>query len=137
MRLRSPLRPAASLVEMAFIGPVVFLLLIGLVVGGLGIFRYQQIACLSREAARYASVRGARYQQTTGLPAATPTDIYQNVIQPKAVALDMSQLTYSVTWNPDNNQNSLVTVKINYKWVPEAFLGGINLGSTSTMMISY
>jgi Flp pilus assembly protein TadG len=137
MRLRSCQREGTTTVECAIIFPSFLLLLIGLIVGGLGVFRYQELASLARESARYASVRGYKYQSVTNQPAATPQSIYDNVIRPRSVALDLSQLTYSVTWNPDNRQDSLVTVTLTYHWVPEAFFGGINISSTSTMVVSY
>jgi Flp pilus assembly protein TadG len=130
-------RAGVTVLEAAFIYPLFFLLMIGLLVGALGVFRYQEVASLARESARWTSVRGATYSLYTGQSAATPSDVYNNVIRPKAVALDLSRLDYSVTWKPDNRQNSLVTVTITYHWLPEAFLGGIDLTSTSTMPISY
>jgi hypothetical protein len=113
------------------------LFVIGLIVGGLGVFRYQQVASLAREGARYASVRGYKYQQVTGSPAATPADVYNDVLLPGAVALDQASLGYSVTWSPDNHQGSAVNVRVTYQWIPEAFLGGITLSSTSTAVVSY
>jgi hypothetical protein len=111
--------------------------MMGLIIAGLGVFRYQQVASLAREAARYASVRGSKYQQVTGNPAATPQDIYNNVILPGSVALDPAQLSYNVTWNTDNRPGNTVTVQVTYQWIPEAFLGGITLGSSSTVTVSY
>jgi hypothetical protein len=55
-----PVRQAATVVECAIIYPVLFLFLIGLAVGGAGIFRYQEVSSLAREAARYASTHGAQ-----------------------------------------------------------------------------
>ncbi len=100
------------MVESAIIYSVTFLLIFGLIIGGLGVFRYQEVASLAREGSRYASVHGAMYEQVTGKPAATPADVYNNAILPKAVALDPKQLTYSVTWNPDNQRESSVTVTV-------------------------
>jgi Flp pilus assembly protein TadG len=137
-------------VECAVICPAVFLFVIGLVVGAIGIFRYQEMAALARRAARYASVHGAQYAKDTGNAAATPQDIYNNAIAPNAVALDLKQLSYAVSYNTNNHpyhtgvingtvvatQNT-VTVTLNYQWVPEAFLGGITLSSTSVMPMLY
>jgi hypothetical protein len=121
-------------------------LLIALVVGGMGIFRFQELASVAREASRWASVHGYQYQQDTGNPAATATDVYNNVIAPNAVGFDLTQLTYSVTWNTDNrpyntvivnNQwvpvRNTVTVTLNYQWIPEMYLGGYTLTATSTV----
>jgi Flp pilus assembly protein TadG len=141
-------RSGATAVEFAVIAPVTFLLLLGMIIGGLGIFRYQQVARLSRDAARWASVHGTQYAHDTNTPAATAQDVYNQVIAPNATGLDLSKLTYSVTWNTDNNPYhtatvngqqvkvaNTVTVSITYHWVPEAFLGAINLSSTTVSVI--
>jgi Flp pilus assembly protein TadG len=150
MRVRLKPRPAATTVEFALVGALTFLLLLGLLIGGLGIFRYQQLARLARDASRWASVHGTEYASSTNSPAATAADVYNQVIAPNATGLDLSRLTYSVTWNTGNSPyhtvtvNGLqvkvantVTVTINYQWVPEAFLGGIPLGSTSISVMSF
>ena len=52
-------RRGAALVETAFVFPVLIVLMIGLIVGALGVFRYQEVASLAREGSRYASLHGA------------------------------------------------------------------------------
>lgn len=143
-------RRAATVVEFAIIAPATFLLLLGLLIGGLGVFRYQQVAHLARDASRYAAVHGTDYAQETGNPAATPTTIYNQVIAPNATGLDLSKLTYSVAWDTNNSPThtttvsgqtvtvtNTVTVTVTYQWIPEAFLGGINLSSTSASVMFY
>jgi Flp pilus assembly protein TadG len=138
------------MLEFAIVAPITFLLLLGLLIGGLGIFRYQQVARLSRDAARWASVHGTQYALDTKNPAATPQDVYNQVIAPNATGLDLSKLTYSVTWNTSNSPyhmatvNGLqvkvansVTVSINYQWIPETFLGATNLSSTTVSVMYY
>jgi Flp pilus assembly protein TadG len=151
MRRAPQCRSGATIVECAFIYPVFFLLVLGMVVGAAGIFRYSQLAHLTREAARYASVHGGQYAQELNVTAPLPADIYNNVILANAAAFDTSQLNYSITYDTsnypthtildaDNNvipiQNT-VTVTLTYHWLPEAFLGGITLTSTSVMPMSY
>jgi Flp pilus assembly protein TadG len=149
MYLRSQPRAGGSVVEFAVVSPILFLLLLGLIIGGLGIFRYQQVASLARESSRWASVHGTGYAKATGKPAATATDVYNQIIAPEAVALNLNDLSYSVTWNTDNqpyhtlivNGNvvavtNTVTVTISYQWIPEAYLGGITFTSTSTLPMS-
>jgi hypothetical protein len=138
-------------VECAFVYPAFFMLVLGLLVGAAGIFRYSQLASLSREAARYASVHGGQYAKEMNVTAPLPADIYNNVVLPMAAGLDTSQLSYSITYNttnwpyhtiidPNNNivpvQNT-VTVTLTYQWLPEAFLGGVTLSSTSVMPMCY
>jgi Flp pilus assembly protein TadG len=130
-------RRGITLVESALILPVFFLLVIGMIVAGLGVFRYEEVASLSREGSRWASVHGNTYAQATGNSPATAEDVYNQAILPNVVALDQSKLTYAVTWSPDNRQGSRVTVQVKYHWVPEAFLGGMDLASTSTAIVSY
>src|SRR5690242_8015878 len=142
MRAKSHFRRGATVVELAAVSSVTFLLLIGMMVGGLGVFRYQQVARLARDASRWASVHGTQYAADTKNTAATATDVYQKAIVPNATGLDLSKLTYSVTWNTSNapsrtiqvnNQPvtiaNAVTVAVNYQWLPEAYIGGINMSS--------
>ena len=136
LRRRQP-RKGVTVMECAVIFPLVFLILAGTIIAAVGVFRYQEIAAVAREGARYATVRGQRYEFQTGNKAATPQEVYEQAILPRAVALDTKQLTYSVTWSPDNRQGGTVTVQVNYHWIPEAFLGGIQFSSTSTMLVSY
>ena len=150
MRSHARVRRGAALVEFAIVAPLTFLLVLGLIIGGLGVFRYQQMAHLSREASRWASVHGAQYAADTGKPAATASDVYQQVIAHYAAALDPSKLSYTVVWNSDNRlyhtqitNNKVtavantVTVTVSYQWIPEAYLGGITLASTSVSTMSY
>jgi Flp pilus assembly protein TadG len=149
MRIKSNKRGGATSIEFAVVAPVAFFFLLALLIGGMGIFRYQQVASVAREASRWASVHGAQYQADTGNTAATDQDVYNKVIAPNAIALDLSKLTYSVTWNTDNrpyhttisnNQvvpvRNTVTVKLTYQWIPEAFIGGVTMTSTSTLPMS-
>ena len=53
--------------ECAIVLPVTFFLLFSLFVGALGIFRYQEVATLAREGARYASTHGYQYRKDAGL----------------------------------------------------------------------
>jgi hypothetical protein len=143
-------RTGTTVVECAVVYPAVVLFVIGLLVGAAGIFRYQELASLARRAARYVSVHGAQYAKDTGNPAATPDDIYNNVVLPNSVGFNVSNLSCAVSYNSSNApyQTSTVngtivatantvSVTLTYQWVPEAFLGGITLSSTSVMPMSY
>jgi Flp pilus assembly protein TadG len=130
-------RRGVTLVECAIIYPLTLLLLLGILIGGLGMFRYHEVASLAREGARYASVRGTKYAQQPGKTAATQADVYTNAIKPRLVMLDESLLTCTVTWPGGNQQGGSVQVQVSYVWVPEAFLGGITLSSTSKMTVVY
>jgi Flp pilus assembly protein TadG len=133
-----------TVVEVAIVAPITFLLLIGLLVGSLGVFRYQQVSRLARDAARWASTHGTGYASDAKTTAATATDIYNAAIAPNAVGLDLTKLTYTVTWNTSNAPSRAVTVNnstvniantvsvtLTYQWAPEALLGAGTLSSTS------
>jgi len=54
-------------VECAIVYPLTFLLLLGILVGAIAVFRYQEVASLARQGARYASTHGAQFRKDTGL----------------------------------------------------------------------
>jgi Flp pilus assembly protein TadG len=150
MRLHKQSRRAATMLEFAVTASATFLILLGLIIGGLGIFRYQQVARVARDASRWASVHGTQYALDTNNPAATAIDVYNQVIVPNATGLDLSQMTYSVTWNTSNSPYhtssvngqqakvaNTVTVTITYNWIPETFLGAITLRNTSVSVMAY
>lgn len=97
-RFRTAARRGATAVESAVVLPVVFLLVIGLIVGGLSVFRYIQSACLAREGARWASVRGGGYQRDTDLPSPTRQQIVEQAVLPFAAGIDPADVDVRVQW---------------------------------------
>ena len=142
-------RRGATAVEFAISCPIIFFFMFATIIGGLGVFRYQQTAELAREAARWASVHGGQYAEETGNSAATAQDIYTNAIQPGATTLDLSKLSYQVTWDKSNMpldastgfetpKGNTVSVTVTYQWFPEMYLiGPFSLTSTSTAQMIY
>jgi Flp pilus assembly protein TadG len=144
-----PRRSGATVLECAFVLPVIFFVFIGLVIGATGVFRFQEVATLAREGARYASTHGYQYRKDAGLGMGSSTDwyndIYNNAIKPKVLALDTSNLTVTISWpdvvnqpgKPDNWPGSKVDVTVSYRWLPELYLvGPYTLQSTSSMPIT-
>jgi Flp pilus assembly protein TadG len=159
-------RRGAAVVEFAIVAPVVVLIIFGLMVGGLGVARYQEIAHLARECTRYASTHGGNYQregidQQTGVPAVASVSDLHSFLAGKAVLLDPSKIQIDLSWtapsgmtpaniptyvDTDPNlatpgqvviQNNVI-VTLQYDWFPEAYLvGPITLTSTSEMPMSY
>jgi Flp pilus assembly protein TadG len=115
-------RQAATLLESALVLPVTFLLLLGLLVGGMGVFRYQEVAHVARLTARYAAVHGGQYAvdnaaaiQAGTLPNVNESYLSQNIAATNAVALDPHRLSVSVTmttlsgsydWNDTTDTNN-------------------------------
>jgi Flp pilus assembly protein TadG len=143
-------RSGATLVECAIVYPITLLFVLGLIIGAMGIFRYQEMASLARETARYAAVHGTQYALDAGVTAPTPDQIFQAVVPPRAAGLDLTKLSYNITYNTNNApahivvQNgdvtpftNTVTVTLTYQWLPEAFLGGVTLSSTAQIPMSY
>ena len=142
-------RRGATAIEFAICCPIVFFLMFATIVGALGVFRYQQTAELAREGARWACVHGGQYAEETGNPAATAQDVYTNAIRPSATAMDLSKLSYQVTWDSSNMPldasggygtpvGNTVSVTVTYQWIPEVYLiGPYTLTSTSTAQMVY
>jgi Flp pilus assembly protein TadG len=112
-------RRAASLVEAALIFPATFLLTIGMVVGAVAIFRYQEVAHLAREGARYAATHGGRYQEdglptSTGVPAITDNDSMRNYLTQETIALDPNNLTVAVKWETMDSSGTRAAAAGNY-----------------------
>jgi Flp pilus assembly protein TadG len=141
-------RPGAHLVECSMVFPLVFLLLLGLVVGGMGIYRYQQVCYLAREAARYASVHGGQYQQEKAaliangtLPNVNEQYIVTNIIT--ANATNMEPANTQVTININLSSGSYDwddTANNNNRWPssPKTINGtAYNETNTVSVTISY
>jgi Flp pilus assembly protein TadG len=137
-------------VEAAVVYPVVFMLLLGLVIGGLGIFRYQEVAHLAREGARWAAVHGGQYAKETGKSAATQDDVNTKVVQSEAIILDPARLNCTVSWDDSSEmpvyydtkankwKTNNVTVTVTYQWMPEVYLvGPLTLTTTTTTPVCY
>jgi Flp pilus assembly protein TadG len=136
-------------------------ILLALIVGGLGVMRYQQVAHLARESARAASVLGNQYPHDfDGERAAlysngtllAPSGLTINVSE---VGLDPNALTWSANWPDGSNlpyrvisdsgqaAGNRVQVTLRYRWVPElrlpilgSVLGGVIFSSTAEMQIT-
>lgn len=127
-------RTGAVTVEMALILPLLILVTIGLCVAQLGAFRYHQIAALAHESARWASVHGKEYVKQTNQHIANSNDIFENVIKPRAVGLNLSKLKHELVWEEDGN---VVHVSISFEWTPEAFFTPRSISCTATSFASY
>jgi Flp pilus assembly protein TadG len=134
-------RRGAVLVEAAFAYPVLLFFVCAVVVIGLGIYRFQQVASLARVGSRYACVHGSNYNtQTPGNPAAATDTTITNYIKARAVGLDPRKLTVNVyledatgtdaDWDSStklptytdgsgNTKKYTVKVVVSYTWIPE------------------
>ena len=155
MLMRRKRRTGSALVETAVVYPVLFLLILGIIMVGIAVFRYQQVAHAAREGARYACVHGDKYREETGNPAATDATIYTNAIEPQIAGMQTANVTYAVSWNQSNKQTysyvytdpstgatsvkaraNTVSVTVSYSW-DTGFFGVIPVSSTTVMNMSY
>jgi hypothetical protein len=128
-----------SLIEAAVVYPVTMLLLVGTLILGLGVFRFQQIQGLAREGARYASVHGPQYAADTGNAYATNSTVL-TYVQNLAAGLDTNNLSCTLTWTPSpptTSTASTVTVNLSYTWVPEGYFSSVTLTAQSVMPVTY
>jgi Flp pilus assembly protein TadG len=103
---RSQPRPGAAAVEFAIVVPVVLFIMFATIIGGMGVFRYQQVAGLARETARFASTHGGNYAkdynqqiQAGTLPNVTKSYIINNVVMPNAIAMNHDSLNVTIGFN--------------------------------------
>jgi Flp pilus assembly protein TadG len=152
-------RRGATTVEAAIVMPILLLMVFAIIVGGMGVFRYQLIGHLAAEAARYASVHGADWEADQNQAPLTTAQIVQNIMLPSATTLDPTQLAVTVQW-VDNGKNQVqdwdssprtpkslnssgdyvtnnVRVTIRYTWIPETLLPPCTLTSVCEIPLSH
>lgn len=158
-------RRGAAAVEFAFVAPVVLLIILGQIYGGMCVFRYQEVAHLAREGARYASTHGATYVREgtvgqTGEPAVDCSEDLRNYLAARTVLLSPDSLEVQVSWtapgtvvpanqptylDPDPNQvppgqrviQNYVIVKVSYSYQVPWVRRTLTLTSTSQMPMCY
>jgi len=163
---RNRWRRGAAVVEFAIIAPLLLFIIFAEVVGGLGISRYQEVAHLARDCARYASTHGGDYYfegtaQKSGVPSVVSSSELRTFLTNRVALLKLDQIEIDINWTSpttlsprnmptyvsmDPNQNppaqvtlqNYVIVTVKYKWFPETFFTNpITLTSTSIMPMSY
>ncbi len=145
LRFHSSRRRGMTVVECAVVYPAAFLLVLGLIVGGLGVFRYQQTSHLARAGARFAAVRGGQREAETQQTPPTEQAIRDYVIsQSAAMDISASALTVRVFLNITgvdalgNNTVTTVPWDVSRK-APYAVIGdnGKARQNTVTVVVSY
>ena len=162
MRLHRPpeRRHGAVAVEAAIVYPVLFFLLLAMVLGGIGVFRYQQVALLAREAARYAAVRGGGWQEELRQPSPTQQQVIDAAVAPLAAGMEPQLLGVQIQWvntltgevrdwDPSSKQpasrtaagepvTNKVRVTVTYQWFPGVLLPGpLTLQSASEIPMAF
>jgi len=126
-------RLGAAVVEVAFVGPVTILMIIGIMVAGIGVFRFQQVSTLAHEGARWASMRGPDYEKQTNSPPITSHDVYQNAVRPLAGSTSPQSFQVELEWG---EKKATVAVTVRHFWKPQAFLKPVELVGRSVVPVA-
>jgi Flp pilus assembly protein TadG len=124
----------ASALEFGLVVLVFYVFVFGVMDFGRALYAYHFVSHASREATRYAIVRGAQSADP-----ATATDISQYVKSITPDGIDPSAVTVSATWSPDNSPGSSVRVQVqdNFHFImPLVRTSPLALTSASQMVIS-
>jgi Flp pilus assembly protein TadG len=138
-------RKGATSLECALVLPIVLFLILGMVVGGMGVSRYQQVAYLAREGARYASTHAGQYQQENAaaitnktLPNVNEDYIVSNIVKANAVAMNPASLTATVSFNMSaGNYDWDDTTDNNKRWpYSQVTKSGTTYSETNTVSVT-
>jgi TadE-like protein len=159
MRFRSSRRHSRgqALVEFAFVAPIFFLILYGIVEFGRYVYTVQVLNNAAREGARYAIVHGS-----TALPKVGPTPVgitsddptgeyVRTVVKRFAVGVAGTSITFPTTdcvngetsgpcWVPNNARGNAVTVTVRSTFqtlIPIVPLPTITIDGASTLVINH
>jgi len=134
-------------VEVAMVGLLFVITVIGMIDVGRAVWNYNTVAQAAREGARYAVVHGSRSSDPSGPGSSSFTAPDQDtkvtaIVRKNASGLDLDSLTVSAQW-PDatNERDARVKVTASYAFEP-AFshllgLPSITLTSSSIMKVAY
>jgi Flp pilus assembly protein TadG len=141
----------STLVEFAFLIPIFFALVFGIIDFGRMLYSYHFVSNAAREATRWASVRGADCSSLNDCHA-SQADVATYVASIAPMGIDASPSRLSVTTNwvmpPNNlpicttfptNPGCAVKVQVNYQFkfiLPFLPTSGYRMTSTSEMIIS-
>jgi Flp pilus assembly protein TadG len=130
-------RRGTSAVEAAVVFPITMLLLVGGMVLGVGVFRYEQLQSLAREGARYASVRGPDYVASgSGSQMASTTDV-SNYLSESGLSAGLSGLTCTSVTYSSTTLPCTVAVTLQYTWSSGAIFSSATWNVTATAIVTY
>src|SRR5204862_473745 len=122
-----------TLIEFAFASVMFFMLLFGTIEFGIAVFRYNMVADLAQEGARYASVHG---NKSSAPVTAAGVETY---VQGRALGITVT-VPSPPTSNPSTlNAGDTVTVKVQTTFTPLTALiptPTLSLSSTSQMVMT-
>jgi Flp pilus assembly protein TadG len=144
MLLHHSRRRGVHALESAFVYGLLMVLIAGLIVLGMGVFRYQEMAHLAREAARFAAVHGGQYQQenAAAITAGTLPNVNDNyiiqIVKARAVALDPAKLSVQINFNMSSGSYDWDNTASNGQRWPSSqkTISGTNYNETNTVSVT-
>ena len=122
----------ATLLESCLIITLFLFLLLGIVECGRALNAYTFLSNSSRQAVRFAIVRGADSGRAVDSTAVT------NYVKSIAPGMDPDAFTVTTTWTPDNEPGSAVRVNIEYDFQPVVpFIPPVTMSAASQMTVQY
>ncbi len=123
-----------AFIEFALIAPIFFLVTFAIIDIGRMMWLNNTVEHAATEGARYAAVRGSNKPSPV-----TETQVV-SFVQGRADGMALTTSEIAVTWTPNNNAGSTVTVQVtyNYEYIIAGFLGfdPVDLQGTSTMVVN-
>ena len=121
-----------TILELSAVLIAFFVLIIGTLDVGRGVWAYNSIAAAARDATRHAIVHG----QKSAAPADS-TDI-EEYVEGRLAGMSSDDVQVTTVWTPDNAQGSTVKVTVVYAFKPAvAMFQPISMSAFSEMAISY
>lgn len=103
-------REGSVVVEFAIAVPIMLLLLFGVFDFGRMMWLSSSVKHAAAEGVRYAMVRGAE----SSVPATS--DQISTFVKGRATGVNANDLAVAVSWSPDNNPGSTITVQVDYQY---------------------
>lgn len=133
-------RRGTTVTELAFILPVVLVLILGSIDFGQVMYAYGTVSEAARAGGRYAMVHGSRSASPVG-PTANDSTV-ATIVKNNAPALNQAQLTITSTWSSGTNYpGDPVSVTASYTCSLSVgrFIGlsSVTVTGTTTMRITY
>lgn len=127
-------RSGLAFVEFGILATIFFTLTFAIIDFGMMMWLNNTVEHVAAEGARYAAVRGA------GKPSPVTESQVTTYVQDRADGIPAADMTINVTWDPNNNPGSTVTVLVtyNYEYIIGSILGfdPVDLQGRSTMIVN-
>ena len=108
----------ASVVEFAFVAPVLMIISVLLIDVGRAMWASTTLEHVAREGARYASVRGDGSIDEIDPNISSEVNAFKDQVKSFATGFPAQDLTVTVTWNPNHTSGNPVTVQVDYQYDP-------------------